>query len=123
MTERRARAAYVRPDLAMNNPRGLEYDLLARATAALRSAEKDGDAGFPALVEALNNNLRLWTSFAADVAGANNGLPPELRAKLFYLYEFTAHHSRAVLERRGAASVLVAINTAVMRGLRGEAAT
>jgi flagellar protein FlaF len=120
--ERLARAAYMRPDIALNNPRGLEYDLLARATTALRTAERSGEADFPALAEALNRNLRLWSSLAADVAGAGNGLPPDLRARLFYLYEFTAQHSRAVLEGRGAVSVLVAINTAVMRGLRGEAA-
>lgn len=120
--ERLARAAYIRPDIALNNPRGLEYDLLARATTALRTAERSGEADFPALAEALNRNLRLWSSLATDVAGPGNGLPPELRARLFYLYEFTAQHSRSVLEGRGAVSVLVAINTAVMRGLRGEAA-
>ena len=34
---------------------------------------------------------------AADVAEAGNGLPPPLRAQLFYLYEFTASvdHLRA----------------------------
>jgi flagellar biosynthesis activator protein FlaF len=121
--ERLARAAYMRPDIALNNPRGLEYDLLAGATSALRSAERNGETDFPALAEALNRNLRLWSHLAADVAGPGNGLPPDLRARLFYLYEFTAHHSRAVLEGRGAASVLVTINTAVMRGLRGEVAT
>ena len=120
--ERLARAAYTRPDIAMNNPRGLEYELLAKATSGLRAAELKGAKDFPALAEALNRNLRLWSTLAADVTGAGNGLPPELRARLFYLYEFTALHSRAVLEGRGTASVLVAINTAVMRGLRGEAA-
>lgn len=120
--ERLARAAYLRHDIALNNPRGLEYDLLARSTAGLRAAEKEGAKNFPALAEALDRNLRLWAALAADVSGSKNSLPPDLRARLFYLYEFTAQHSRAVLEGRGAASVLVAINTAVMRGLRGEAA-
>jgi flagellar protein FlaF len=39
---------------------------------------------------------------------------------LFYLYEFTVHHSRAVLDGRGSVGVLADINTAVMRGLRGQ---
>ena len=52
-----------------------------------------------------------------------DGLPALLRARLFWLYEFTASHSRAVLEGKAEATVLVEINTAVMRGLRGEGAT
>ncbi|PLL14629.1 flagellar biosynthesis regulator FlhF [Tabrizicola sp. TH137] len=116
-----ARAAYGRPDMALRSPRALEYDLLARATAALRAAE-EGQGGFPALAAALDRNLRLWRTLAVDVADAGNGLPPALRAQLFYIYEFTALHSRTVLEGRGDAGALVAINTAVMRGLRGEVA-
>lgn len=117
-----ARAAYGRPELALRSPRALEYDLLARATAALRAAEA-GQAGFPALVAAVEQNLRLWRRLAMDVADAGNGLPQDLRAKLFYLYEFTAEHSRKVLEGTGDVAPLIAINTAVMRGLRGEGAT
>ena len=47
-------------------------------------------------------------------------LPPALRAQLFYLYEFTDQHSRKVLAGNASIEVLVDINTAVMRGLRGE---
>ncbi|MEZ5796992.1 MAG: flagellar biosynthesis regulator FlaF [Paracoccaceae bacterium] len=54
------------------------------------------------------------------MADDGNSLPGALRARLFYLYQFTAEHSRRI--RAGAASpeVLVEINTAVLRGLRGE---
>lgn len=121
-TGQQARSAYLRPDIAVNNPRALEYELLAQATAALRTAEAGGETAFPALAEALNRNLRLWSTLAADVAGGRNGLPPELRARLFYLYQFTAQHSSAVLDGRAKVAVLIGINTAVMRGLRGEAA-
>ena len=70
----------------------------------------------------MDRNLRLWSALAADLASPENALPPELRARLFYLYEFTAQHSRAILDGSGSASVLVDINTAVMRGLRGGTA-
>jgi len=119
--ESMARLAYGRPDTELRNLRSMEYDLLARCTAALRAAEEE-IADFPALATAVDRNLRLWARLAADVAGAENGLPPELKSRLFYLYEFTANHSRAVLERGLSPGVLVDINTAVMRGLRGEAA-
>jgi flagellar protein FlaF len=54
------------------------------------------------------------------VAQPGNCLPAALRARLFYLYQFTAQHSRAVLDGKANVEVLADINTAVMRGLRGE---
>ncbi|MEY4984795.1 MAG: hypothetical protein RIR62_3061 [Pseudomonadota bacterium] len=112
--------AYARPDPATRSPRSAEYDLLARVTARLQAAWGRRHADHPDLVRALADNLDLWSTLAADVAGDGNGLPAALRARLFYLYEFTAHHSRAVLENRASVEVLVDINTAVMRGLRGD---
>ena len=117
-----ARSAYARPEAPQRNPRSLEYDLLARATHRLSQATGGGKAGFPALIAALDDNVRLWATLAADVADPDNALPPKLRAQLFYLYEFTAQHSRAVRENKASVAVLVDINTAVMRGLRGQVA-
>lgn len=112
-----AKGAYGRPDTSLRSLRGLEYDLLARSTSALRA----GDADFPALAQAIDQNIRLWSVLAADLADPENSLPSELKARLFYLFEFTLHHSRNVLEGKASAAVLVDINTAVMRGLRGGA--
>lgn len=115
-----AQRAYARPDVTARNPRSVEYDLLARATADLTAAWPRRDRDFAALARALDANLQLWTTLGADVADPGNALPQALRAQLFYLYEFTAEHSRAVLEGRSSVEVLVDINTAVMRGLRGQ---
>ena len=111
---------YARPDTAARTPRSMEYELLARATKALTRAWSGRKQDFPGLATALNENLRLWSTLAADVAEPSNGLPAALRAQLFYLYQFTAEHSRAVLADGGSVAVLIDINTAVMRGLRGE---
>jgi flagellar protein FlaF len=115
-----ARAAYSRPEAPQRNPRALEYDLLARATQALSQAARRMPRIYPALVAALDENQRLWSALAADVAAPGNGLPAQLRAQLFYLYEFTDQHSPKVLAGEASAEVLVDINTAIMRGLRGE---
>lgn len=115
-----ARAAYARPEGPHRNPRDLEYDLLARATKALSQAAKLTPANFPELVAALDNNQRLWSTLAADVATPENALPAPLRAQLFYLYEFTVQHSRAVRDQNASVDVLIDINSAVMRGLRGQ---
>lgn len=117
-----AHAVYARPEAPQRNPRTLEYDLLARATKSLSQAAARKAEGYPALISALDENQRLWSTLAADVAEPENGLPSKLRAQLFYLYEFTVQHSRAIRDGKGSIDVLIDINTAVMRGLRGQGA-
>lgn len=115
-----ARAFYGRPESPQKTPRALEYDLLARITHRLSVAWAARRDNYSALMAALDENQRLWSTLAADVAEPGNGLPAKLRAQLFYLYEFTAQHSRTVRDNNGSVEVLVDINTAVMRGLRGD---
>lgn len=115
-----ARAFYGRPESPQKTPRALEYDLLARATQRMTIAWTARRENYAALMTALDENLRLWSTLAADVAEPGNGLPAKLRAQLFYLYEFTSQHSRMVRANNGSIEVLVDINTAVMRGLRGD---
>ena len=115
-----ARAAYGQREAPVRTQRSQEYDLLARCTQQLAMAWTRRKEDFPSLAVALSDNLKLWSALAADVAESGNGLPAPLRAQLFYLYEFTAGHTRAVLDQRGSVEVLVDINTAVMRGLRDE---
>lgn len=113
-----ARAAYGAPTLPTRTARGTEYELFARVTHRLRAAEAQGRDGFAELARALHDNRLLWTTLAGDVAGPGNALPAALRARIFYLAEFTLLHSRRVLAREAGAGVLIEINTAVMRGLR-----
>jgi flagellar biosynthesis activator protein FlaF len=115
-----ARSVYARPEAPHKTPRSLEYDLLARVTQRLSAAWAKRSENYPRLAAALEENQRIWSTLASDVAGSGNGLPAKLRAQLFYLYEFTAQHSRAVRDNKASVSVLIEINTAVMRGLRGE---
>jgi flagellar protein FlaF len=114
-----ATLAYQRPDAPVRTARKVEYDLLARTTQRLSATWARRADNYPAFVEALGDNTRLWSAFAVDVANPSNGLPSALRTQLFYLYQFTTEHSRAVLENGSSVEVLVDINTAVMRGLRG----
>ncbi|WP_332888537.1 flagellar biosynthesis regulator FlaF [Acidimangrovimonas sediminis] len=116
-----ARTAYATPGAPTRTGRGLEYDVLARVTHRLKSASESNDRrAFGALVRALYDNRRLWTILATDVADPGNQLPESLRARIFYLNEFTQQHSRKVLARQATVDVLIDINTAVMRGLRSD---
>mgnify|MGYP000311731850 CR=1 FL=1 len=60
----------------------------------------------------------LSRSQTADVASPGNALPSQLRAQIFYLFEFTQHHTRKVMDGEARADAVTDINTAVMRGLR-----
>jgi len=99
----------------------IEYEVIARITARLRNAANLGPSGFPALAEAVHENRRLWAAFAVDIALPSNPLPKELRARLFYLAEFTQQHSSKVLGREDTIEPLLDINTAIMRGLHNGA--
>ena len=114
-----AQRAYAQAASPIRTPRGTEYEVVARITHRLRDAARKGRKGFPELVAALSDNRRLWTAFAADTATPGNGLPDDLRAKIFYLAEFTEAHSRRVLKGETHVGPLLEINLAVLRGLTG----
>lgn len=103
----------------LRSPRAIEYAAVARVTARLKKAGSEGLDHFPELAAALDENRNLWRVLAMDVASDGNGLPASLRARLFYLYEFTDQHTTKVLERRADIEPLIEINTAIMRGLSG----
>ena len=112
-----AQRAYSDPSHATRTPRGVEYEAFARATRRMVEAANLGPSGFATLAEALHENRRLWLILAGDVAGADNALPPELRARIFYLAEFTRVHSSKVLKAEATVEPLVENNALIMRGL------
>jgi flagellar protein FlaF len=112
-----ARDAYAGTSAIAPLPRETEYRAFANVTR--RITEHSGKpTAFPQLAEAVFLNQRLWITLAADVAGTENALTPELRAQIFYLSEFTRTHSAKVLNDGASPEILVEINTAIMRGLR-----
>ena len=116
----RARTTYGVHAATLKTPRDLEYDILARITAALSAASRsDKPDAWPALVAALHENRSLWTAFAADLAHPDNGFSPDLRGRLFSLAAFTMKHTDRILDGQADASALIEINTAILRGLRG----
>lgn len=112
-----AQAAYGQNSRATKTPRDTEYDAIAHITRRMKSADGQAER-FAELVAALHENRRLWAILAVDVAHPDNPLPQDLKARLFYLAEFTDAHSSRVLKKQASAAPLIEINTAVMRGLR-----
>ena len=113
-----ARSAYAATAAPIRTDRANEFDAFSRVTYDLRTAWDRRDTEYPALVAAIDRNRRLWSVLATGVADQANALPRDLRARLFYLAEFTMSHSRDVLRGRGDVGPLIDVNIAVMRGLR-----
>ncbi|WP_425040038.1 flagellar biosynthesis regulator FlaF [Primorskyibacter sp. S187A] len=118
-----AQRAYASPTTATKTPRAVEYDVVARVTHELRSAEISKKENFARLAEAIHRNNRLWTTLAANVADESNELPNQVRAQIFYLAEFSKRHAAQVLAGVADIRPLLEINTAILRGLRNEGST
>ncbi|WGW04670.1 flagellar biosynthesis regulator FlaF [Tropicibacter oceani] len=118
-----AQHAYSQTARTTKTPRGTEYELIARVTHRIKSAAEAGPKAYPRLVEALSENQRLWTMLAVDVADKENGLPQDLRARIFYLAEFVQKHTSQVLMKQARITPLLEINAAVLRGLSGRRTT
>jgi len=115
-----ARAAYASAYAPIRSNRSAEYQAFSEITGRLQTAAAAGPRGFSLLAAAIHENRMMWTILASDVADGSNGLPQPLRAQIFYLSEFTNAHSRKVMRGQASISVLIEINTSMMRGLIGQ---
>lgn len=111
-----AKRAYAPTSAPIKSSRSVEYDVIARITHRLKSAiEQDN---FQALLHAMHENRKLWRTLAINVADPQNGLPDDLRGRLYYLAEFTNYHTTKVIEKTANAIPLLEVNTAILRGLK-----
>ena len=115
-----AQRAYAPSAAPIRSERSIEYDVIARITARLRAAMLKGE--YPRLLEALHENATLWRTLAIEVADPGNQLPNSLRARIFYLAEFTEAQTRKVIRKGDTAAPLLEVNMAILRGLKQEGA-
>ncbi|MCW1954572.1 flagellar biosynthesis regulator FlaF [uncultured Lentibacter sp.] len=115
-------AGYTSQSAPTRTNRGTEYEIFAKVTNNMRIAATMGPQGFPALADAIHKNRKLWTLLATDVASNGNTLSQDLRARIFYLAEFTQDYSPKVLKSGASIAPLIEINAAIMRGLASGAA-
>ncbi|WP_170533496.1 flagellar biosynthesis regulator FlaF [Ruegeria sp. SCP10] len=113
-----AHNAYAQTAAPVRTPRDTEFEAISKITRRLKAAAASKTTDFAAFVQAVHENRRLWTVLATGVSDSDNALPNELRARIFYLAEFTEHHSSQVLGNNATVEPLLEINTAVLRGLR-----
>ncbi len=114
----RAREGYGRNAVPIKSHRAAEYETIARISHRLRAAAMNKSKNYAEYVSALSDNSRLWTALAVDVAQPENDLPQDLRARIFWLAEFTTHETRRLLKDEGDVGILIEVNAAILQGLR-----
>ena len=120
-TQNRAAGTYGSVQRHTIGPREAEARLLSRYAAQLAHHSEAGSAAFPALVNALHENRRLWETMAMDLAEDGNALPDGLRAQIVSIAGFVLRQTAKVLSREGSVEALIDINRALARGLCAEA--
>ena len=68
-------------------------------------------------VDALDWNRRVWGVLAGACAGADNQLPPQLRASIISLSIWVGKHTSLVIRRQEEIGPLIEINRMIMQGL------
>ncbi len=114
---RGAATAYGSVIRGTEDPRDIEYRVLARATSLLETAQRPG-AGPAALPEAIHENRMVWTAFAADLAAEDNGWDLATKGRLLSLARWVFAESQRVLREGRSPQALCDVNRAVMAGLR-----
>ncbi|MEM9724448.1 MAG: flagellar biosynthesis regulator FlaF [Pseudomonadota bacterium] len=115
-----AARAYGQNARSVGTPRNVEYQAFQRVTAMLQAAAR-GDYAEADRLSAILKNNQLWATLSADLLSDGNALPLELRAELVSLAEFARKTGLAAMAGRAGLDELIEINTAIMRGLRGDA--
>ena len=95
----------------------MEIEIILKTTRELKSSEQMREADYAQFAMALSKNRRLWTLFLTDVAMPGNGLPAELKARIFHLGEFVQNYSGRVLRENLSIAPLLDVNLALLRGL------
>jgi flagellar protein FlaF len=113
-----AQRAYAPTQAPIKTARSTEYEVIARISHRMKRALQQDD--FPALMEALHENNKLWITLAIDAGNPDNLLPDELRARIVYLADFTRQHSHKVMRKTETALPLLEINAAILKGLKHE---
>ena len=109
--------AYQRAATRSENPRETEYRVFATVTANLVRAAEQGRADVGVLVQAIHDNRRLWSIFAADCAQPTNALAETTRAQIISLALFVDRQCSAVLREGAEIEPLIDINRSMMEGL------
>ncbi|SFT08824.1 flagellar protein FlaF [Sulfitobacter marinus] len=126
-------AAYKKTIRESETPRQIERRILSRVTHDLAEKGKAFDASdSPAdrlailsegLRDSLYENQRFWSTLRHDLAEPENTMPAALKASLISLALWVDRQTSGLMAGQGSVAGLVEINTNIVAGLSGQAAT
>jgi len=111
---------YQKAQVAVENPRKIEYRLFGQITGALMDARTAGAKGMP-LIDVIDRNRRLWSVLAGDCMSDGNQLPRELRAQIVSLAIWVSKYSTDVTQKGAPLDPLIDVNRNIMQGLQSAA--
>lgn len=112
-------ATYKTAQTKTDDPRDLEYRLLAQVTAAMMRAKNQHD-NVKDLVSAVLWNRDVWSALRQDLMLDSNQLPKDLRASLVSVSLWIEKETTAVMDHKGDLDALIDINRNIMAGLKPE---
>lgn len=104
-----------------DDPRDIEYRLLAQVTAGLMSA-RDNPNDVKNRVEAALRNRQVWSALRVDLSSEGNQLPKQLRASLISISLWIERETSAVMDGSGDIDALIDVNRNIMLGLKPDLA-
>ncbi len=110
-------AAYGRVQNTTEDPRRIEFRLLAQVTGALRAAQAEPDDR-PKLYNALIWNKKVWDAFMVDLVDERNKLPKDMRQSLITLGAWVSKQTFAVMDGKASIDALIEVNANIMDGLK-----
>ncbi|RED12761.1 flagellar biosynthesis regulator FlaF [Pontivivens insulae] len=117
ITSRSARQAYHATKATTASPRDVEAAILSSINADLRQA-LDGKMKHPDLCVLLDKNAKIWRHFHSDLNSTGNGLPIDLKQRLLGLADMVFVETDRILRGGAGVGELIAINDAIIAGLR-----
>lgn len=113
-------SAYQQAQNSTQDPRDVEYRLLANVTHALKQASENPN-DVKQRVDAVLWNRDVWAAFRLDLMSDQNQLPDELRASLISISIWVQKESMEAMEGEGDIDALIDVNRNIMAGLKPEA--
>ncbi len=111
--------AYRKAQTSNERPSQVEYRLFAQVTNSLIQAKERGVRDVK-MIEALDWNRRMWSTFSTDCGAEGNQLPEQLRASIISLSIWVSKHSSAVMRGSEDIEDLISINRTIMEGLAAQ---
>ncbi len=111
--------AYKKAQTSAERPSQVEYRLFAQVTNSLIQVQERGIRDIQ-MIEALDWNRRMWSTFSSDCGAEGNQLPAQLRASIISLSIWVSKHSSAVMRGTEEIDDLISINRTIMEGLAAQ---